>query len=478
MASGAISRRRLLGGAAGAAAAAWGAPTIVPSSVLGAFAPSNRIHVAFIGLGTQSNALVPAFLHQQDVQAVAVCDVNTASTGYGYRKGGGFQGGKLSGGRKPGQDRVNAYYAEKKGVGTYQGCHAFKDFREVLARDDVDAVVLAVPDHWHSIMTVMAAKAGKDIYCEKPLSLTIRDGRQMVEAVRKYKRVLQTGSMYRSRPFSRFACELIRNGRIGQVKRVLTSMEPGRGGPGPGWQPMPVLDGLDYDLWLGPAPAAPYHEDRCIYGFRFIRDYSGGQTTNFGAHCFGIVQWALDADNSGPVEFEDLGTTWPEQDDLYNVPVNANFKARYASGVELICQTKELGFTQRFEGTEGWIEVVESGPSTGLKVFPESLKTTRFGPSEVHLPVSVASRPLILAGRQVTHVFEDHARNFLDCVKSRLDPVEPVEAGHRTASVCHLANIAMRLRRKIRWDPEQEQILGDVEANQMLSRPVRDPWSA
>jgi predicted dehydrogenase len=326
-------------------------------------------------------------------------------------------------------------------------------------------------------MTVLAARAGKDIYCEKPLSLTVRDGRQMVDAVRKHKRVLQTGSMYRSRPFSRFACELVRNGRIGQVKRVLTSMERGRSGPGPGWKPMPVLAGLDYDLWLGPAPEAPYHEDRCIYGFRFIRDYSGGQTTNFGAHALGIVQWALDADNTGPVEFEDAGTTWPEPGDLYNVPIEANFNARYASGVELICRTKALGFSQRFEGTEGWIEVVDSGPSPGLKVFPESLKTTRFGPNELRLPVSVPSRPLLFEGRQVGHVFEDHARNFLDCVKSREDPVEPVEAGHRTASLCHLANIAMQLARTIRWDPAHEQIVGDSEASGMLSRPVRAPWS-
>jgi predicted dehydrogenase len=333
------------------------------------------------------------------------------------------------------------------------------------------------PLRWHAVMTVLTAQAGKDIYCEKPLSYSVAEGRKMVEAVRKHQRVLQTGSMYRSRPFSRFACELIRNGRIGQIQRVLTALPPGRRGPGPGWQPMPVPEGLDYDLWLGPAPEAPYHEDRCIYGFRFIRDYAGGQTTNFGAHCFGIVQWALDADNSGPVEFEDLGTTWPEPGDLYNVPLEAHFRARYASGVELICQTKELGFVQRFEGTEGWIEVVESGPHPGLKVFPESLRTTTFGPNEVRLPASVPSRPLVLEGRQVAHVYEDHARNFLDGVKTRQDPVEPVEAGHRTASLCHLANIAMRLRRPIRWNPHTEEIVDDAEASRMLSRPARAPWN-
>jgi len=467
-----INRRKFFQGTAGAVAATCAVPTIVPSSVLGANAPSNRIHVGFMGIGTQSYALLPAFLEHADVQVVAVCDVNTESSGYGYRKGGGFPAGTKIGGRKPGQERVNAYYAEKTGVGQYRGCDAYNDFREVLSRDDVDAVVLAVPDHWHSIMTVKAAEAGKDIYCEKPLSLTVADGRQMVEAVRKHKRVLQTGSMYRSYPRCRFACELVRNGRIGKVTRVLTSMDSGRSGPGPGWQPMPVLDGLDYNMWLGPAPEAPYHEDRCIYGFRFIRDYAGGQTTNFGAHCFGIVQWALNADNTGPVEFEDLGTTWPEPGDLYNVPIEANFRARYAEGIELLCHTKELGFTQRFEGSDGWIEI----GSSGLKTFPQSLATSKIGANELHLHESVAGRKLNVEGSHGIPVYEDHARNFLDCVKSRQDPIEPVEAGHRTATMCHLANIAMQLKRKVRWDPDTEQILDDSEASGLLSRPVRQDW--
>lgn len=458
-----ISRRKFLKRAAWAGAAGCGAPTIVPSSVLGTFAPSNRINIAEIGTGNQSQVDLPAFLRQDDVQVVAVCDVNTAS--YGYKAPKQFLG------RKPGQDRVNAYYAKQTGVGGYKGCDAYNDFRQVLSRADVDAVVLVVPDHWHSIMTVMAAKAGKDIYCEKPLSLTVRDGREMVTAVRQYNRVLQTGSMYRSGARTRFACELIRNGRIGKVKRILTSVGGGPNGPGPGWKPMPVPEGFDYNLWLGPAPLAPYHAMRCLYRFRYILDYSGGETTNTGAHVFGIIQWAMGADDSGPVEFEDSGAEWPAPGDLFNVATKVKFRARYANGAELLCGTSIPGTRvvgTRFEGTEGWVQLGWDG----IETYPESLKTTKIGPNEIHLPVSVPGRELVLSGRQA-NLSPDHARNFLDCIKSRQDPVEPVEAGHRTASFCHLANIAMRLRRKIRWDPGQEQIVGDDEASRMLSRPVR-----
>ena len=466
-----VTRRQLLKRAAFGAAAVWAAPAIVPSSVLGAFAPSNRIHLAEIGTGNQSQVDLPAFLQQADAQVVAVCDVNAGS--YGYKTPQQFLG------RKPGQDRVNAYYARKTGAGQYKGCDAYRDFREVLARPDVDAVVLVVPDHWHAVMTVMAAKAGKDIYCEKPLSLTVRDGREMVKAVRQHQRVLQTGSMYRSGPRTRFACELVRNGRIGKVTRILTSVGGAPKGPGPGWKPMPVPEGFDYDLWLGPAPAAPYHADRCLYRFRYILDYSGGETTNTGAHVFAQIQWALGTDDTGPVEFEDVNTEWPEPGDLYTAATKVRFRARYASGIELLCGVNVPGVRfkgTRFEGTEGWVQL----DWDGLETHPESLKTATFGPGDTRLPVSVEGREMVLSGRRQmkqSSLNVDHARNFLDCVKSRRDPVEPVDAGHRTASLCHLANIAMRLRRKIRWDPQQEQIPGDDEARGMLSRPIRGPWA-
>jgi len=331
------TRRRFLQQAAGGAATALALPTLVPSSVFGAAAPSERIHVAFIGLGNQSTIDLPAFLEQPDVQVVAVCDVNRGS--YNYRAPEQFLG------REPGQKAVEDYYAKKTGAASYKGCDAYEDFREVLARPDVDAVVVIVPDHWHGVITTMAAKMGKDIYCEKPLSLTVRQGREMVKAVRDHHRVLQTGSMYRSSPNARHVCELVRNGYLGQVKRIWTDVAFNNAkSPGPGWQPMPIPEGFNYDLWLGPAPEAPYHVDRCLYRFRFIRDYSGGQTTNFGAHTNDLAQWALGMDGGGPVEYEDLGAEYPEPGSLFNTPTKVHFRAQYANGVELICQTSQRGF--------------------------------------------------------------------------------------------------------------------------------------
>jgi len=460
---GRLTRRQFLGRTALGAVALPLAPTFVPASVLGQEAPSNRLNVGMIGMGNQSEVDLPAFLRQPDVQVVAVCDVNTGS--HGYRTPEQFLG------REPGRQRVNAYYAEKNKQASYKGCEAYHDFRELLARKDIDVVAVVVPDHWHALITIAAAAAGKDIYCEKPLSLCVRDGRAMVEAVQRFKRVLQTGSQWRSSPHARFACELVRNGYIGRLQRAITDVAPNNfTGPGPGWKPMPVPEGFDYDFWLGPAPWAPYHKDRCLYRFRFILDYSGGQTTNFGAHSNGLVQWAVGADNSGPVEFEDLGAEWPPPGDLFTTATKVDFRARYANGVELHCRTSQRLFGVRFEGTEGWVDVSYKG----LETFPESLKSVKFGPNDIRLAPEDAESNLAVVS-QSNNSFR-HVRNFLDCVKSRKDPIEPVEAGHRTATLCHLGNIAMKLRRKIRWDPEKEQILDDAEASGMLERPLRQPW--
>lgn len=446
------------------AASAVGAsamPAIVPASVFGANAPSNRINVGFIGLGNQSTLDLPAFLGHGDVQVVAVCDVNTAS--YGYKTESQFLG------RKPGQESVNKFYAEKRASGQFKGCDAYSDFREVLACKDIDAVAVVVPDHWHGLISVMAAEAGKDVYCEKPLSLTIQQGQVMVKAIRKYQRILQTGSHYRSSPSNRFACELIRNGRIGKLQRIVTQVaENNAVDPGPGWKPMPVPEGFDYQRWLGPAPDAPYHKDRCLYRFRFNLDYSGGQTTNFGAHSNDIAQWAMGTDLSGPVEIEDTGAEWPPAGGLFTTATKVSFKAKYANGVELLCQTTKTGFGIRFEGSDGWLEYGYGG----VKTSPENLVTTKIGPNEIHLPISNPNRT---EDSSANHI-PDHVRNFLDSVKSRKDPIEPVEVGHRTASLCHIGNIAMKLKRKLRWNPDRELFQEDDEANKMLSRPMREPW--
>jgi len=427
------------------------APTIVPSSVFGENAPSNRINVALIGCGNQSRVDLPSMLRQPDAQVVAVCDVNRGSNGYARPEH--FLG------REPAQKKVNEYYAEKTRSGTYNGCDAYSDFRDVLARDDVDAVMIVLTDHWHALATIKACEAGKDVYCQKPMSLTIHDGQQMIKAVRQHGRVLQTGSQYRSNAVVRRMCELVRNGRIGEVKRAVAIINDSGAGPGPGWKEMPVPDGFDYNTWLGPAPDAPYHIDRCLYRFRFLLDYSGGQVTNTGAHAIDIVQWALGTDGTGPVEFEHQeGIVWPPAGHLYTTAMKSHFRARYVNGVEFVCRTQDPGFGARFEGTEGWVQYTIKNMKE-VEASSDAIKNSVIGPDEIHLPVS-----------------GDHYRNFLDSVKSRKDPIEPVEVGHRTATICHAGNIAMRLKRKLQWDPEKEIFVNDDEANQMLRRPYREPW--
>lgn len=436
------------------------APMIVSSRVFGAYAPSNRINVGFIGLGNQSTIDLPAFINNPDVQVLAVCDVNTAS--------GGYRDEKQFLGRKVGQETVNDHYARQTESGTYNGCDAYVDFREMLARDDIDAVVLVVPDHWHSIMTVLAARAGKDIYCEKPLSLTVRDGQDMVRAVREHDRILQTGSHHRAGAAARQACELVRSGRIGTLDRIETVLPQNNAvSPPPGWQPMPVPEGFDYDLWLGPAPEVPYHKDRCLYRFRFIRDYSGGQVTNFGAHSLDIAQLGNDSERTGPIEFENTGAQWPEPGSLFSTATHVAFRAQYANGVELTCTTSGKESYTRFWGSGGWVQYHTRGTlSHSDNVDP------KLGPNDVQLPRANPDRTENLPRSYIA----DHVRNFIDSVKSRQDPIEPVEVGHRTASICHLGNIAMQLDRKISWNPEAEQIVGDEEASALLSKPVRSLW--
>lgn len=441
-----IHRRDFLRSTA-AFAAAFGVPYIMPASVFGKNSPSNRITLAIIGCGNQSTVDIPEWLKNDDCQIVSACDVNRAS--HGYRDDKQFLG------REPQRDFVNKFYAKKTGNDLFKGCDACIDFQDVLARKDVDAVAIITPDHWHAVQTIMAAEAGKDIYCQKPLSLTVRDGQEMIKAVRKHKRILQCGSQWRSKAHIRQACELVLNGRIGKLQRVESYVaENNFKGPGPGWKAEPVPEGFDYNFWLGPAPQAPYHNLRCFYKFRFILDYSGGQTTNFGHHSNGVVRWGV-GDDLFPTEFEDAGSEWPEKGDLFTTPTKVSFRARFSNGVELFCHTNKPGFGVRFEGSEGSLEI----GSSKFECKPASLKDSVIGGTDKRLYVS-----------------ENHYRNFLDAVKSRKDGVEPVEVAHRTSMLCHLGNIAMLLKRKFKFDPQTEQIVGDDEANKMFSRPLRAPW--
>lgn len=445
-----FTRRNFLRTSTGLGGLALGGINLLPRSVFGAQSPSKRITLGIIGCGNQSTVDIPEWLKNDDCQIVAVCDVNQGS--FGYRSESQFLG------REPQRDFIHRFYAQKAASGLFKGCDAYRDFRELLARPDLDAVAIITPDHWHAVMTILAAQAGKDIYCQKPLGLTVRDGQEMIRAVRKHRRILQTGSQWRSEAGVRQACELVRNGRLGKLQRIESFVAANNfTGPGPGWQAMPVPAGFDYDFWLGPAPQAPYHQDRCFYRFRFILDYSGGQTTNFGHHSNGIVQWAL-GDETVPVEYEDAGSEWPAKGDLFTTATKVAFRCRYANGVELYCHTDPRSHGVRFEGSEGWLEIGVNY-SKQIACEPATLKDARIGDHETRLPVS-----------------DNHYRNFLDCVKSRREPIEPVEAGHRTSMLCHLGNIAMRLKTKIQFNPKTEQIVGNDEANQMLERPLRAPW--
>lgn len=416
-----LTRREFLKSSAVAATGMVFAPTIVPSSVLGANAPSNRITIGSIGLGGMGTSNMKGFKGKSDAEVVALCDVDA-----GHRE------------------------EARRAAGLNAGS-CYNDFRELLAREDIDAVVVSTPDHWHVPISIAAVRAGKDVYCEKPLTLTIAEGRALADDVKRYRRILQTGSQQRSDDNFRFACELVRNGRIGKVHTVRVGIPGNNRTCEPTWTPEPVPEGFDYDFWLGPAPWAPYRHQRCHYEFRFILDYSGGQPTNWGAHYLDIAQWGLGMDDSGPVQI--VGNGEFPTSGLFTTATKVYFEAAYASGVKVICQTG--GSNTRFEGSDGWVDVTRGG----LKTEPESLQKEIIGPDEIHLYES-----------------RDHKQNFLDCIKSRKEPIANAETGHRSASLCHLGNIAMLLGRKLKWDPQKEHFINDSAANSMLARSMRSPW--
>ena len=434
-----LSRRRFMRRAGATAAAAAAAPQVIPSSVLGladATAPSNRITVGFIGTGSHGIGRdLKGFLAQQDAQAVAVCDVDSKH-------------------RESAKRHVEERYAAATSKGTFKGCAAYNDFREVIARKDVDAVCNATPDHWHVIPSVMAVKAGKDVLCEKPLTLTISEGRVLCDAVKRYNRIFQTASENRSVGVYHRIAELVRNGRIGKVKHIEVGLPAGHS---IGRASMEFCDppkGFDYNMWLGQAPYAPYCPARCHWNFRWILDYSGGQLTDWAHHIVDIAQWGNDSEDTMPVEVEGEGT-FPKGG-LFNTATKYHCKYKYANGVTLDVISK--GPALRFEGTEGWIG--NHGWCGALKSEPASILTSQIGPNETHL--------YTCRGGEI--------RNFLDCVKSRKPCYSPAENGHRAAAIAHMGNIAMMVGQKLKWDPVKERFDND-EANKMLSRPMREPWT-
>ncbi len=434
-----ISRRGFLRKTAGVAAGAAAFPYIIPSSALGAdgaVAPSNRIVMASIGTGGQGTGDTRGLMNLPDVQYVAVCDVDRAH-------------------RESAKNMIEDFYKNRQNTPEYKGVDTYNDFREVLARPDIDAVMIATPDHWHAVISVAAAKAGKDIYCEKPLANSIPEGRAVVDAVRRYRRVLQTGSHERSRDNARYACELVRNGRIGKLHTIRVNMPIDNHGPIPNQPPMAVPDGFDYNFWLGPAASATYTEKRCHFYFRYILDYSGGEMTDRGAHIIDLAQLGNGTDDTTPVSV--WGTGDFPKDGLFNTAMNYSFGFEYANGVKLLGEcVGPRGI--KFEGDKGWVFIHIHGGD--LEAEPASLLKEVIGPNELHL------------GRS-----RGHHLDFIENVKSRGECKAPVEVGHHTATMCHLANIAMRLGRKLQWDPAKEVFLNDDEANRMKMPSMRGPWT-
>jgi predicted dehydrogenase len=411
-------------------------------------APSERVTMGLIGAGNQGLNDLKGFLRDERVQVVAVCDVNKESPGY-------WDGGVA--GREPARQFIEWNYAREKKSGTWKGCAAYEDFRQVLARKDIDTVLIALPDHWHSIPVIQAARAGKDIYGEKPLALTIGEGRAMSDAVRESKRVFQCGSQQKSDVRFRKACEIVRNGRIGKLHTVLCGLPGGTpdfGRTQDRQDEEPVPEGFNYDMWLGPAPNAPYAPGRCHVNFRWILDYSGGQITDWGGHHPDIAHWGMGMELSGPVAIQNGQATWAKEK-LWNTATDFHFEAVYANGVKMIYSSRVRGGVT-FQGSEGWVWVNRGA----IEASPMSLLDFEAGEKDVRLYRSA-----------------NHMRNFIDCVKSRQETVAPIEQAHRSITVAHLGNISLRLGRDLKWDPVKERCIGDEAANQMLTRPMRKPWS-
>ena len=417
-----LTRRGFLKGAAAAGAAVAG-PMVVPSSVLGANAPGNRITIGVIGIGKQGNFHWDILLRRDDVQILAGCDVESKRL-----------------------KKARARAEEKYGKGSVD---TYRDFRECIARDDIDAILMAPPDHWHAIIAIEAMIAGKDVYCEKPLTLTINEGRAIANAAKRYERIFQTGSQQRSGYGGRFrfACEMVRSGRIGEVKTVHVNV----GGPSEVCflPPETPPKTLDWDTWQGPAPKRPYNSILCpdhtrsFPNWRKYRAYSGGGMTDWGAHHFDIAQWGLGMDDSGPVEIIPPG----EGVELLTY--------RYANGVTMTHGGGPWGNGVEFVGTEGRVRVNRGT----LETVPGDLMSKPIGPDEVHLYES-----------------RSHHENWLECVRSRREPICPAEIGHRTATVCHLGNIAYWTGERFRWDPEKEEVVDNSDAARWITRPHREPW--
>jgi predicted dehydrogenase len=429
-----VSRREFLRQGAALTAAGVAAPYLIPHGVLaaeGRLGANDRIGIGGIGVGRQGSGVTASAANAKAGRLVAVADANII--------------------------RAQQFAAKFK-------AEAYQNYRKLLERKDVDAIVTATPDHWRALVSIHSCQAGKDVYAEKPMSHTVREGRLMVEAARKYKRVFQAGSQQRSQAQNRLGCELIRNGRIGKVLKVVAHNYPSP------WEcafpAQPVPAGLDWDLWCGPNEVVPYHIELCTPrskpGWISFRPYSGGEMTGWGAHGLDQVQWALGMDESGPIE------VWTDGE-KYNPPTYSEPESR-ARG-EKLCAAPKVFFRYA-----GGIEMeLGNGPAGGALFIGEKGKITIDRGVCKSDPPELAAEPL-KEGDLRLYKSDNHMQNWLDCIKNREKPVADVEIGHRSSTVCHLGNIARWAGRRLRWDPVKETFPDDPEANKLLDRPRRKPY--
>jgi len=428
---GLISRRSFLKQASRMTGATLGFPYVVCPSALGKSGttpPSERITVGAIGIGDQGTRDLKGFLELSDARVIAVCDVNRRAL-------------------QRGQKMVNDKYGKND-------CHTYHHYREMLQREDMDAVSVVTPYHWHSLMGLAAARAGKDIFMEKPIALSLQEGKVLRETVSRYACVFQLGTQQRSNRNFRLACELVLNGRIGNLHTIKVGTSHGR--TTPIYPAMEAPDWLDYDLWVGPASWSPYTENKMQRDFHEnISDYSLGMIHCWGIHHLDIAQWGSGNEHTGPTEIEGTGT-FPA-DGLCDCLLDWNVNMKFANGITVSFtdgQKNKHGI--RFEGDEGWI-FVNRGT---LTAEPKTLLKEQIKADERRLPVS-----------------NNHFQNFLDAVKTREKPVSPIDVSLRSDTLCHLSYTAVVLGRQLHWDPVQERVIGDDRANQLLAaRAMRSPW--
>lgn len=452
------TRRDFLKRSLSAGLGLWVAPTIVPASVFGPAAPSNRINIGAIGTGRISRDHdMPGVWKYDDVRIVAAADVDA---------------NRVADAKK----LIEGYYSKKQGK-PYTGVTTYEDYMDLLANKDIDAVLISTPDHWHAKIAIDAVRAGKDVYLQKPTSLTIEEGRKMSDAVNASGRILQIGSQQRSMEQFRVACELVRNGRIGQLKSIDVRLpgDPAGGNP----IEMPIPKSLNYDMWLGQTPYIPYTLDRVHPlqgydrpGWLRCEQFGAGMITGWGAHHFDIAHWAMDTEYSGPVEIS--GRAEFPTTGLWNVHGDYATEMLYDNGVVVTGTTnsKEKPNGVLFTGTEGWIFVsrgsytasandpATAGASKALQASDPKILTSVIGPDETHLYRS-----------------SDHHGNWLESVRTRKQNITPAEVAHRSCSACLLQHIAMKLNRKLYWDPILERFKNDDEANAMIARPHRPPYN-